>query len=328
MIYITQVHRTRGVNYSIEHVFNIVNDNLKNCIRITKVILPFAYVRPFNLIKNILYARHRCSGVVHIVGEAHYIACFLSTKTIITIHDLSLVDFNRGFKRFFFYYLWYYFPLRKATFITCISQTVKEELIARFPFISNKICTIYDPLDPSFSFKLKEFNTEFPVILHIGTAPNKNLERVIEALKGVRCCLHVIGRKIGKYEKLLQESGIDYIYRSNLSNEEIIQEYESADIISFPSLYEGFGMPIIEGQAIGRVVLTSKLNPMKEIAGTGALFVDPYSVSSIRDGFLSLIKDNELRKELIEKGKANSAKFEASRIADQYYKLYNKALQS
>ncbi len=327
MIDIIQIHRTKGINYSIEHVFDIVNEELKNYVRIIKVILPFARIRPFNLINNILYARRRCSGVVHIVGEAHYIACFLSTKSIITIHDLSLIDFNKGFKRFFFYFLWYYFPLKKATFITCISQTVKEELITRFPFISNKVYTIYDPLDPAFSFKEKEFNRECPIILHIGTASNKNLERVIEALKGIRCCLHVIGRKKDKYEKLLQESRINYIYRSDLSNEEIIHEYESADIISFPSLYEGFGMPIIEGQAIGRVVLTSKLNPMKEIAGDGALLVDPYSISSIREGILLLINDYELRNNLIAKGKINSTKFHADKIANQYRKLYNRILE-
>ena len=160
--------------------------------------------------------------------------------------------------------------------------------------------------------------------MHIGTAPNKNLDRVIEALKGVPCCLRVVGRRLEKYEYLLSKSGLNYLYRSNLSDEEVLMEYKQADIISFPSLYEGFGMPIIEGQAIGRVVLTSALNPMKEIGGDAALFVDPYSVNEIRQGFLTLINDDGLRNRLIVKGIHNVERFRADKIANQYSMLYQK----
>ena len=323
---IIQIHRAVGVNYSIEHVFEIVNEKLQRQWHIDKVVLPYAYVRPIGLMKNILYARRMCKGLVHIVGEVHYIACFVSGQAIITIHDLSLIDFNRGFKRFFFYWLWYYFPLRRAKYVTCISETVKNQLINRFPFVRNKICSIYDPLDPMYSFLEKPFNKQEPVILHIGTAKNKNLERVVQALKGIHCCLHIIGRKVKFYEQLLKESGLSYVYRSNLSDEEMLKEYENADIISFPSLYEGFGMPIIEGQAVGRVVLTSNLNPMREIAGGAAVLVNPYSVVDIRNAFLMLINDDKLRNELIKKGIKNAARFNAEHIAIEYSVLYDKIL--
>ena len=320
---VIQVHRAVGVNYSIEHVFEIVNQELGQKWHIVKVVLPNAYVRPIGLLKNILYARRMSKGLVHIVGEVHYIACFISAQTIITVHDLSLIDFNKGFKRFFFYWFWYYFPLRKAKYITCISATIMNQLILKFPFVRNKISTIYDPLDPVYSFSEKPFNKEKPCILHIGTAQNKNLKRVIEALKGIRCRLCVVGRRMAIYEQLLEESGLDYIYRSNLSNEEILEEYVNADIISFPSLYEGFGMPIIEGQAVGRAVLTSNLNPMKEIAGDAALLINPYSISDIRQGFLTLINEDELRQDLIAKGLKNVSRFSAPDIADQYSIIYD-----
>lgn len=324
---IIQLHRTIGVNYSIEHVFEILNEKLSKRWQIKKVVLPFAYVRPIGLAKNILYARHTCKGFVHIVGEIHYIAIFLPVKTMITVHDLSFIDFNRGFKRFFFYWLWYYFPLRKAAYVTCISQDVQARLIKEFPFLKDKITVIYNPLDTTFSFKKKDFNEVCPVILHIGTSPNKNLERVIEALRGIKCDLHIVGRKSEKYERLLKEGRFRYTYRSNLSNEDILHEYEQADIVSFPSLYEGFGMPIIEGQAVGRVVLTSNIDPMKEIAGGAALLVDPYSVSDIRNGFLSLINDKKMRDGLIIEGQKNIAKYDAGIIADQYSTLYKKLHQ-
>lgn len=321
---IIQLHRAIGINYSIEHVFEILNKQLINRWQIQKVILPFAYVRPIGLIKNIFHARHMCNGFVHIVGEVHYIAIFLPVKTMITIHDLSFIDFNHGFKRHFFYWLWYYFPLRKATYVTCISQDVKTRLIKEFPFLKDKISVIYNPLDTIFTFKKKNFNINCPVILHIGTSPNKNLERVIDALKGVDCDLHIVGRKSEKYERLLKEGGFRYTYRSNLSDKDILHEYEQADIVSFPSLYEGFGMPIIEGQAVGRAVLTSNIDPMKEIAGEAALLVDPYSVSDIRNGFLSLINNEKMRTELIIKGVRNAAKFDAENIAEKYSTLYKK----
>lgn len=321
---IIQLYRTPGVNFSIEHVFEIVNKELSNHWNIYKVALPYAYTRPIAIFKNILYARRSCKRLVHIVGEVHYIAFFISAKTIITIHDLSFIDFNRGFKRLFYYWLWYYLPLSKATYITCISRTIAKQLENKFPFVKSKISVIYDPLDTVYVYEKKEFNKEFPVILHIGTAPNKNLDRVIEALKGIPCCLHVVGRRLEEYEYLLSKSGLNYLYRSNLSDEEVLMEYKQADIISFPSLYEGFGMPIIEGQAIGRVVLTSALNPMKEIGGDAALFVDPYSVNEIRQGFLTLINDDGLRNRLIVKGIHNVERFRADKIANQYSMLYQK----
>lgn len=322
---IIQVHRTPGVNYSIEHVFDIVNQELKAKWHIKKVLLPYAYVRPLELLKNILYARRECKGVIHIVGDVHYVAVFTSSKSIITIHDLSRIDFNKGFKRFFFYWLWYYLPLKRAAYITCISQDVKRQLIDRFPFVRDKISTIYDPLDVAYRYVKKEFNRNMkPIILHIGTAPNKNLERVIEALKGIDCSLHVIGRKLDRYEQLLNDSGLDYTYCSDLSDEEMLQEYKNADIISFPSLYEGFGMPIIEGQAVGRAVLTSNLNPMAEIAGGAAMLVNPYSIDEIRAGFVTLINNESLRKQLIKNGLKNAAKFSADTIAAEYSVIYDK----
>jgi glycosyltransferase involved in cell wall biosynthesis len=87
-------------------------------------------------------------------------------------------------------------------------------------------------------------------------------------------------------------------------------------------VYEGFGMPIIEGQVVGRVVLTSNIEPMTEVGGEAAVYVDPYSVESIRSGFEDIISDGNLRAQLICKGVANSKRFSPDTIAKQYLKLY------
>jgi glycosyltransferase involved in cell wall biosynthesis len=94
------------------------------------------------------------------------------------------------------------------------------------------------------------------------------------------------------------------------------------DILVFPSLFEGFGMPIIEAQAMGTPVLTSNLSSMPEVAGDGALLVNPYSVNDIKDGVLKLIEDSSYRSRLIENGFRNCQKFNSKEIANQYYELY------
>jgi glycosyltransferase involved in cell wall biosynthesis len=99
--------------------------------------------------------------------------------------------------------------------------------------------------------------------------------------------------------------------------------YRDADIISFPSTYEGFGMPILEGQAAGRPVLTSDLEPMRSVAGQGgALLVDPQSVDAIREGFLRLMNDGFLRARLIAAGRDNCSRYTLEAVAASYLALY------
>jgi glycosyltransferase involved in cell wall biosynthesis len=94
-------------------------------------------------------------------------------------------------------------------------------------------------------------------------------------------------------------------------------------LISFPSLYEGFGMPILEGQATGRPVLTSASEPMAGVAGAGgARLVDPHSESAIREGFIALIGNPALRERLVAAGLENCQRYALSAVAARYLALY------
>jgi glycosyltransferase involved in cell wall biosynthesis len=110
----------------------------------------------------------------------------------------------------------------------------------------------------------------------------------------------------------------------DLSDEALLRAYEEADLVVFASLAEGFGLPIIEANAMGRAVVTSNLSPMKEVAADAACLVDPYDVDDIRRGIRRVIEDDGYRDRLIERGHENATRFTARVVAEQYARLYEK----
>jgi glycosyltransferase involved in cell wall biosynthesis len=183
-------------------------------------------------------------------------------------------------------------------------------------------------ISPLFTFSPKPFPRANPRILQVGTTPNKNIVRLIEAMQGLDATLVVIGKLDDSQQKLLAHHGIRHENHRNISEEEVVALYRSADLVSFASTLEGFGMPILEAQAIGRPVLTSNCTSMPDVAGAGALLVDPYSITSIRSGLIRLIEDESYRKELITSGQDNVRRFSSDAIAARYLELYKSLLQS
>jgi glycosyltransferase involved in cell wall biosynthesis len=106
----------------------------------------------------------------------------------------------------------------------------------------------------------------------------------------------------------------------------VLRAYAECDLVVFASTYEGFGMPIIEANAIGRVVVTSNCRPMCDVAGSAACLVDPYDPLSIREGVCRVITHAEYRDALIQRGYDNVARFRAAEIAVQYADIYRGVL--
>jgi glycosyltransferase involved in cell wall biosynthesis len=205
-----------------------------------------------------------------------------------------------------------------------ISKKTQTEVLQKVAIQEDKIDVIPNPVNIQYKYSPKEFNSRKPVILHVGgNGERKNLANTIEAIKDIKCHLRIIGNISAFYKNLLAINQIEYSNVSNLSDDEIVTEYENCDIVNFPSKYEGFGMPIIEGQATGRVVLTSNHSPMKDVAGEGAYLVDAENVKSIKEGYEDLISKPVLRAELIRKGLENVKKYKVEDIAAQYKKIYN-----
>lgn len=316
------IERNIKAGFSIKKVFAPTIARMENARSIE---LPSWRAMPNNIVNNILYVyRNRCKdGINHMTGDAHYVLFALTgLKTVLTIHDTINYEAFTGVKRMFAKYLWYTWPVKIASVVVCISNETRNKVIALTKCNPNKVKVIYNPVDDRLKRMDKPFNVKEPVILHIGTRDNKNLIRVIYALKGIKCILRIVGVLTEKQKEALDTCKIKYSNVYNITDEEIKKEYENCDIVSFPSTFEGFGMPIIEANKVGRAVLTSDLEPMKEIADGSALLVDPYNIDSIRNGFISIISNNKLRTEMIEKGYINAERFEADMIAQQYKELY------
>jgi glycosyltransferase involved in cell wall biosynthesis len=140
----------------------------------------------------------------------------------------------------------------------------------------------------------------------------------------MQCRLKIIGDLDDQTTRQLKEAKISYESAVNLSEAEMYQAYCDADLVSFVSTYEGFGMPIVEAQWVERPVVTSNCSSMPEVAGEGACLVDPFDVGSIREGIQRVIRDTAFRQHLVEQGRGNRERFSLEEIAKQYLSLYER----
>jgi glycosyltransferase involved in cell wall biosynthesis len=127
---------------------------------------------------------------------------------------------------------------------------------------------------------------------------------------------------------LLKRFKVDYIQFVDIPIERLVRIYNSVDCLVFPSLIEGFGLPIIEAQACHCPVITSNLSSMPEVAGNGAIFVNPFSIDEIKEAIIKIIKDRNLKKRLIKNGVKNINRFKWKDTAQQYYEIYKKICNS
>lgn len=272
--------------------------------------------------------RGQRADLYHITGDVHFLALALPRRrTILTVHDCHFLQNVRSrIGRWLLQKVWLDWPVAHSSIITAISTATRDQIVALTGCSPDKIVVIPTVISAAYVPAARVFHAGCPTVLHIGVGPQKNLERHVEALAGLSCRLRIVGEPTPAQLHHLERHGIDFEVTGPLDDAAMLRAYRDSDVVLFASLREGFGMPILEAQATGRVVVTSRLSPMAEVAGGAACLVDPTDVASIRAGVERVITDVAWREQLIADGFRNAGRFSAARVAGSYRDLYQRAL--
>lgn len=308
--------------HSIEGVFEGVIKELGKVAQTLRLEVPFDGAGPRSIVRNLRFSHKHKGKINHITGHVNYLAFVTGRKTVLTIHDIGSAFYGNAVHRLMIKTFWFWIPALFVKRITVISEFTKGELSALIPFAKHKIRVVHNPVSPIIKEKPKIFSSDKPLILLIGTKPNKNLARTLEALHGIPCTLLIIGQLTEPQRNLLTVYDLEYQNKFAIPYDEVLASYEKCDLLCFASTYEGFGMPIIEAQATGRPVITSNIGVMPEVAGDGACFVNPMDIQSIREGVLKIINEKPYREDLVTKGLENVKRFQVEKIAQEYLAVY------
>lgn len=312
--------------YSIETVFRTVAAAFPAWVQADVVPSPFASRGVLSRLRSVLAARRAMrrsrADIAHVVGDEHFLVLGLPRKrTVLTVHDCDFLDGKPPLRRWLLWLFWIYLPVRAAAVVTTISERTRAELLALTDCAPDHVRVIENPLPAQFRPEPVRDRPR-PRVLHIGTKPNKNLGRLVEALKGVDADLTIVGRLSDEQRAQVDALGGSVLNLVDIADDALADAYREATMLAFVSTSEGFGMPIIEAQAVGRPVLTSDRRPMSDVAGGAALLVDPEDTVAIRDGIKRLLGDRALREALVAGGHANVSRFDPALIAGRYAEIY------
>ena len=144
----------------------------------------------------------------------------------------------------------------------------------------------------------------------MGTTKNKNIDRILHSIKDINMKIVIVG-KINKDQiSFLNKNNVNFENYINISEAKLINCYNEARVLLFPSLYEGFGLPVIEAQRMGVPVITSNISPMKDITNNSASLVNPKDIHDIKKKLNKICFNSKFRKSVIKKGYINSLNYD------------------
>jgi glycosyltransferase involved in cell wall biosynthesis len=265
----------------------------------------------------------------------------LGIKTVVTVHDLIFIRFPHYFKTTdaFIYRIKLKHACRIADSIVAISQQTKKDLVDFLGVDPNRITIIYQGCNSVFwkDYPAEEhraiqqkYNLPQRYFLYVGTIEErKNLLTAIRAIyeMGINIPLFVVGRKTDYYHlKILpyiKENNVTHIhFLEGVTNNELPLIYQNAECFIYPSLFEGFGIPLLEALVSGIPVITSKGGCFHEAAGPGSIYVDPQNHVELAEAIQIVCSNPDLKQKMIEQGKEWAVQFSDENIAKNYFNLY------
>jgi len=260
-------------------------------------------------------------------------------KTVVTIHDIThrLFPSTMALPNLIVEKLLMGHSLKRADYVIANSNSTAQEITNHYPFNSNKIFTIYPgspslPIAPQGNSKMW-FDLPDRFFLFVGTLdPRKNLPRVIEAFEQIdpkNSDVHLViaggsGWKNKELNQALHSGNIKKRIRLTgyVSRSQLKLFYKKAICLLFPSLYEGFGFPILEAMSCGTPVITSKTASMPEVAGDAAVLVDPNDTGAIASAMSVMMTNTALRANLITKGYQRLETFSWEKCAQETLRVF------
>lgn len=285
-----------------------------------------------NLKKDVLQQRSFVkklpnAALSHVLGDIHYIAPWIRGKQVHTFHDLeSLLQGNQVSKTLKKYF-WLKQAINYSDSVSVISAHTQHKLIREIPQAKSKTRVIHNPLLLKAKGQIEKDHGIFHVI-SIGAKKNKNLDRIAQALSQIQIPFHwhIVGDPASEQYSFFKTLNLPFSTYQDLDIDQLSRLYSKCHILLFPSLYEGFGLPILEAQAHGVAVLTANTTAMPEVAGEGAYLVNPIDTQDILNGIEVLMNSEQLRNKITEAGYQNIKEYQIESVASGYVHWYEDVL--
>lgn len=286
---------------------------------------------------------------IDVFHSPHFILPLLyPLKYIVTIHDLIPIIFPEELtsKRAKIYYRSMLFSAtQRANKIIAVSNYTKKDIVNICNIPPIKIEVVYEGVNDCYrpikdkrilDHIKKKFGIDREFLLYVGLSkPHKNLVRLIKAFKILRKNIRldlklVIAGKIDprypEVRKIVDKLGLreDVIFTDFVSDQDLVLLYNAAKAFVFPSLYEGFGLPPLEAMACGTPVVSSKVASLAEVLGDAAVVFHPLDIHDMADKVYQVVSDENLRKQLSEKGVRWVKRFSWEKCARETLKIYEK----
>lgn len=319
--------RPRPSNRSIERLFATIRAHFSAEVECKVSFAPHFSNGILNRIRNGMHACRQRADVHHVTGDISYIAIFLflfRRRIVLTVHDCAVVERASGLRRIILKQLWFRIPCRLSTCVIVISPSTRE-ILAELTGIDRRSIRVI-PNCVTAVADAPNIERDEDSLLQLGCGPNKNISRLADAASNTGYSLRITGQLTPEQKSTLAKSGVKWTELGMIEDDQLSIELARAAALTFFSTSEGFGLPILEAQQAGTIVLTSNIDPMKWVAGSGAIFADPFSTASIISALEELRHLGPLRSALLKSARVNCGRFNPEHCAALYESAYRSTI--